>query len=189
LGGVRCHLRLSGSSGQSQLFPILRGARRCSSANGVRMGTHTGQIMIDFIPQEPDEPELTADEIEAATISKPMSATMSVTEAARVLGISRTTAYEAVRDGSLRSIRLRRRIVIPRAGDRRTQRTNLARSQTVSTQTSRTIRCFHRKLPVCRNSLRLLTGDQRAATERANVEGCQSSRSRAEARRPAPGSG
>jgi excisionase family DNA binding protein len=79
------------------------------------MGTHTGQIMIDFIPQEPDEPELTADEIEAATISKPTSATMSVTEAALVLGISRTTAYEAVRDGSLRSIRLRRRIVIPRA--------------------------------------------------------------------------
>jgi excisionase family DNA binding protein len=79
------------------------------------MGTHTGQIMIEFIPQESDEPELTADEIEAATISKPMAATMSVTEAARVLGISRTTAYEAVRDGSLRSIRLRRRIVIPRA--------------------------------------------------------------------------
>jgi excisionase family DNA binding protein len=71
--------------------------------------------MLDFIPKEPDEPELTDEEIESATISKPMSATMSVTEAAWVLGISRTTAYEAVRDGSLRSIRLRRRIVIPRA--------------------------------------------------------------------------
>lgn len=79
------------------------------------MRTDNGQIMLDFIPQELDEPELTADEIKAATISKPMPATMSVTEAARVLGISRTTAYEAVRDGSLRSIRLRRRIVIPRA--------------------------------------------------------------------------
>ena len=32
-----------------------------------------------------------------------------------ILGISRTTAYEAVRDGSLPSIRVRRRIVIPRA--------------------------------------------------------------------------
>jgi excisionase family DNA binding protein len=69
----------------------------------------------DFIPREPDEPDLTADEIESASISKPLLATMSVTEAVRVLGISRTTAHEAVRDGSLRSIRLRRRIVISRA--------------------------------------------------------------------------
>ena len=40
-------------------------------------------------------------------------ATVSVTRAAQILGISRTTAYEAVRDGSMRSIRIRRRIVIP----------------------------------------------------------------------------
>jgi excisionase family DNA binding protein len=79
------------------------------------MSTQHGQIMLNFLALEPPEPELTEEEIEAATISKPMAATMSVTEAARVLGISRTTAYEAVRDGSLRSIRVRRRIVIPRA--------------------------------------------------------------------------
>lgn len=42
--------------------------------------------------------------------------TVSVTEAARMLGISRTTAYEAVRDGTLPSIRIRGRIVISVAG-------------------------------------------------------------------------
>lgn len=41
--------------------------------------------------------------------------TMTVEEAARLLGISRSTAYECVRDGSLPSLRLRRRIVIPAA--------------------------------------------------------------------------
>jgi excisionase family DNA binding protein len=39
--------------------------------------------------------------------------TMSVTEAARVLGISRTTAYECVRAGDLPSVRLGGRIVVP----------------------------------------------------------------------------
>ena len=47
------------------------------------------------------------------------TATVTVTEAARILGISRTTAYEAVRDGSLRSIRVRRRILIPTRTDQR----------------------------------------------------------------------
>lgn len=41
--------------------------------------------------------------------------TLSVTEAAAVLGISRGSAYELVRRGSLRSLRLGRRILIPRA--------------------------------------------------------------------------
>jgi excisionase family DNA binding protein len=119
------------------------------------MGTHNGQIILNFLASEPDEPELTADGIEVATISKPMAATMSVTKAARMLGISRTTAYEAVRDGSLRSIRVRRRIVIPRAwGDRRTQRTNVAGAKVISAPTRRTNRSFHRKLPMC-----LLSGD------------------------------
>lgn len=40
-------------------------------------------------------------------------ATMTVTEAAHVLGISRSTAYELVRRGTLPSLRLGRRIVIP----------------------------------------------------------------------------
>ena len=39
--------------------------------------------------------------------------TMSVTDAARVLGISRTTAYECVRAGDLPSVRLGGRIVVP----------------------------------------------------------------------------
>ena len=42
------------------------------------------------------------------------SLTFSVNEAARVLGISRTTAYECVRTGELRAVRLGRRLVIPK---------------------------------------------------------------------------
>jgi excisionase family DNA binding protein len=41
--------------------------------------------------------------------------TYTVTEAATVLGISRTSAYERVRAGELRALRLGRRIVITRA--------------------------------------------------------------------------
>jgi excisionase family DNA binding protein len=39
--------------------------------------------------------------------------TISVDEAARLLGISRTTAFQAVRSGELPAIRVRRRILIP----------------------------------------------------------------------------
>lgn len=39
--------------------------------------------------------------------------TMSVTQAAEVLGISRTTAYECVRTGDLPALRLGGRIVVP----------------------------------------------------------------------------
>ncbi len=39
--------------------------------------------------------------------------TMSVTEAAGVLGISRTTAYECVHTGALPALRLGGRIVVP----------------------------------------------------------------------------
>ena len=41
------------------------------------------------------------------------AATMTVTETATVLGISRSSAYECVRLGSIPSIRLGRRIVVP----------------------------------------------------------------------------
>ena len=41
--------------------------------------------------------------------------TLTVSEAAKVLGISRTTAYECVRTGQLPAVRLGRRLVIPRA--------------------------------------------------------------------------
>lgn len=39
--------------------------------------------------------------------------TMTVTQTAAVLGISRTTAYECVRSGSIPSLRLGGRILIP----------------------------------------------------------------------------
>ncbi|MEM9655930.1 MAG: helix-turn-helix domain-containing protein [Actinomycetota bacterium] len=39
--------------------------------------------------------------------------TFTVEEAAAILGISRTTAYECVRSGELPSLRFRRRVVIP----------------------------------------------------------------------------
>ena len=42
----------------------------------------------------------------------PRCQTVSVTEAASVLGISRTSAYECVKSGALPSIRLRGRILI-----------------------------------------------------------------------------
>lgn len=46
--------------------------------------------------------------------------TLTVEQAAQVLGIGRSTAYELVRSGDLKHIRLRRRIVVPVAhlGDR-----------------------------------------------------------------------
>ena len=40
--------------------------------------------------------------------------TLTVEEAARLLGVGRRTAYEAVRTGALPSVRLGRRILIPR---------------------------------------------------------------------------
>jgi len=43
------------------------------------------------------------------------SLTVTVEEAAGILGISRTFAYEAVRRGELPAIRIGRRLVIPRA--------------------------------------------------------------------------
>lgn len=43
------------------------------------------------------------------------SLTFSVTEIAELLGISRSTAYESVRDGTIPSLRFRRRIVIPKS--------------------------------------------------------------------------
>jgi excisionase family DNA binding protein len=45
--------------------------------------------------------------------TKSNAATMTVTETAAVLGISRSSAYECVRIGSIPSIRLGRRIVVP----------------------------------------------------------------------------
>ena len=43
------------------------------------------------------------------------SLTYTVTEAAAVLGVSRSTAYECVRSGDLRAIRLGRRLVVPKS--------------------------------------------------------------------------
>jgi excisionase family DNA binding protein len=46
--------------------------------------------------------------------TQPELLTLSVAQAARTLGISRNTAYECVRQGSIPSIRLGHRIVVPR---------------------------------------------------------------------------
>jgi excisionase family DNA binding protein len=45
------------------------------------------------------------------TTNQPL--TLTVEQAAEVLGIGRSTAYELVRSGDLKGIRLRRRIVVP----------------------------------------------------------------------------
>lgn len=42
------------------------------------------------------------------------AATMTVEEAAQLLGIGRATAYNAVRSGEIPSIRIGRRIVVPK---------------------------------------------------------------------------
>ncbi len=49
----------------------------------------------------------------AATL--PERQTLSVEEAATLLGIGRTTAYAAVRSGTIPSVRIHRRVVVPRA--------------------------------------------------------------------------
>lgn len=41
--------------------------------------------------------------------------TVTVEEAAQMLGISRSSAYECVRRGELRALRLGRRLVVPRS--------------------------------------------------------------------------
>jgi excisionase family DNA binding protein len=41
--------------------------------------------------------------------------TLSVPEAARLLGVSRMSAYSAVREGTIPSIRIGRRVLVPRA--------------------------------------------------------------------------
>ena len=46
--------------------------------------------------------------------TKTPASTMSITEAADTLGIGRTLAYELARTGELPTIRLGRRLVVPR---------------------------------------------------------------------------
>jgi excisionase family DNA binding protein len=54
-----------------------------------------------------------AEIIEAALGKYNGRATLTVPEAARVLGIGRSAAYEAVRTGQLPSIRVGRRVIVP----------------------------------------------------------------------------
>ena len=53
------------------------------------------------------------EEPEQAAKSEPL--TLSVEQAARLLGVSRGVAYEAARSGQLPTIRLGRRVLVPRA--------------------------------------------------------------------------
>jgi excisionase family DNA binding protein len=48
-----------------------------------------------------------------AFVDSPRRATLTVSEAAIVLGVSRSTAYELARTGELPSLRLGRRVVVP----------------------------------------------------------------------------
>jgi excisionase family DNA binding protein len=47
--------------------------------------------------------------------TKPIALTMTVEAAARELGISRNTAYECARTGQIPTVRLGRRLLVPRA--------------------------------------------------------------------------
>lgn len=46
--------------------------------------------------------------------TKTLASTMSITEAADTLGIGRTLAYELARTGEIPTVRLGRRLVVPR---------------------------------------------------------------------------
>lgn len=50
----------------------------------------------------------------APSPAKPPAATMTIEDAASELGISRHTAYQCARDGQIPTIRLGRRLVVPR---------------------------------------------------------------------------
>ena len=63
----------------------------------------------------------------------PTKITYTVTEAAELLGISRSSAYECVRRGELPSLTLGRRVVIPR----RAFETQLDRTRFPETQDGR----------------------------------------------------
>jgi excisionase family DNA binding protein len=55
--------------------------------------------------------------------------TLTVEEAAQLLGISRSSAYEAVHRGELPTIRIGRRYVVPRAAIARMLQTNEVQGQ------------------------------------------------------------
>jgi excisionase family DNA binding protein len=55
------------------------------------------------------------DRTTAANDEKPPRLTLSVDEAAQLLGLSRTSAYEAVHRGELPAIRVGRRLLVPRS--------------------------------------------------------------------------
>jgi excisionase family DNA binding protein len=48
-----------------------------------------------------------------ASVSEPKRRTHSIDEAAEILGISRSSAYEAAKAGSLPTIRIGRRLLVP----------------------------------------------------------------------------
>src|SRR5262245_5885622 len=59
-------------------------------------------------------PNLTGDLPSSTQAQDPLARrTYSVEEVARLLGISRSTAYECIRTGEIPSLRFRRRVVIP----------------------------------------------------------------------------
>ena len=73
----------------------------------------TDQLSFDDIPIEP-VPQVPPFRFRQFTEFGPEHpAAVYVTKAAQILCISRTTAYEAVHDGSLPAIRIRRRILVP----------------------------------------------------------------------------
>jgi excisionase family DNA binding protein len=62
-------------------------------------------------PHPPSE----SDSTETATDAEIVRQTLTVEEAAQILGIGRTLAFEMARRGDLPALRLGRRLVVPRA--------------------------------------------------------------------------
>ena len=74
----------------------------------------------------PGAPPIGPDLAPGATEAGPERLTLTVEEAAAVLGISRAFAYEAVRRGEIPSIRIGRRVLVPRAALERLLQGNTA---------------------------------------------------------------
>ncbi len=71
--------------------------------------------MLSAMVRSPDWPPAAPDLASGAIESGPERLTWTVEEAAATLGISRAFAYEAVRRGEIPSIRIGRRVLVPRA--------------------------------------------------------------------------
>lgn len=106
--GQRCETFCTGAGPRPHRGP------GCTSGHAFIAQPDPGRALRN--PEDPralDRPELTG-HLGGDPVEQMERRTLSVSEAARVLGISRAHAYDCVRTGELPSISLGRRVVVPR---------------------------------------------------------------------------